>query len=269
MVHKNKNRWVKIGRQIRANRERAGLSQRELAKRVLMSPAMLSAMERGARGIKREHLERLDKALGTGGTLIDSWDTSSDLGLPEWYQDGAERERAAFEIREYSPLLVPGLLQTEEYARTILRAGLPTKTPAEIKELTRGRMERQATLKAECPPRLLVILDEGMLRRPIGGRETMRGQLARLLKASNEPNISIQVVPYETEHHPGLSEAFTLYAIHDKGTVLYIETRRTGTGTDSPDDVDDYSRLFGDLLGAALPVAASRKLIERIQGEFS
>ena len=97
----------------------------------------------------------------------------------------------------------------------------------------------------------------------------MRGQLARLLKASDEPNISIQVVPYETEHHPGLSEAFILYSIHDKGTVLYIETRRTGTVTDAPDDVDDYSRLFGDLLGAALPVAASRKLIEQIQGELS
>lgn len=269
MVHKTKIRWVKIGRQIRGNRERAGLSQRELAKLVLISPTMLSAMERGARGIKREHLERLDKALGTGGTLIDSWDTSSDLGLPEWYHDGAERERAAFEIREYNPLVIPGLLQTEEYTRTLLQVGLPTRTPAEIEDLTRGRMERQTILTSERPPRLLVTLDESVLRRPFGGREIMKRQVAHLLAASEEPNTSIQVVPYETEHHPGLSEPFTLYTIHNKSTIVYVETRRAGSTTDDLEAVDDYTRLFGDLLGVALPPVASRQLIAKIQGEFS
>ncbi|GAB3448699.1 hypothetical protein GCM10027570_22460 [Streptomonospora sediminis] len=101
-----------------------------MARRVALSPTMLSAMERGARGIKREHLERINKELGTNSILVDAWDHSSDSGVPEWYQDGAERERAASEIREYHPLLVPGLLQTEDYARTLLRVGLPCCTPS-------------------------------------------------------------------------------------------------------------------------------------------
>ncbi|MEY9214042.1 transcriptional regulator with XRE-family HTH domain [Thermobifida halotolerans] len=269
MVHTVKGRWVKLGRQIKGCRERAGISQRELARRVALSPTMFSAMERGARGIKREHLERIDKALGTGGVLADAWDRSSDSGLPEWYQDGAERERMAFEIREYHPLVVPGLLQTEEYARALLRVGLPHSTPAEIEDLVRGRMDRQTLLTSDRPPRLLVVVDEGVLRRPLGGRGIMKRQIARLLEASDEQHISIQVVPYDTEHHPGLSNAFILYEISNRGSVLYVETRGTGMATDDTERVSDHMRLFGDLLGVALPPAASRKLIEQIQGEFS
>lgn len=269
MVHKTKGRWVKIGRKIQGCRERAGLSQRELARRVALSPTMFSAMERGSRGIKREHLERIDKMLDTGGVLVDAWDHSSESGLPEWYQDGAERERLAFEIRTYHPLLVPGLLQTEEYARTLLRVGLPHSTSAEIEDLVRGRMDRQAILTSERPPRLLTVLDEGVLRRPLGGREIMRRQIARLVEVCDEQHISIQVVPYDTEHHPGLSNAFTLYAVADRDSILYVETRGSGTVTDTSETVSDHMRLFGDLLGVALPPAASRKLIAQIQGELS
>lgn len=269
MAHTIKGRWVKLGRQIKGCRERAGLSQRELARRVALSPTMFSAMERGARGIRREHLERIDKVLGTGGVLSDAWDRSSDSGLPEWYQDGAERERMAFEVRTYHPLLVPGLLQTEDYTRTLLRVGLRYNTSAEIEDLVRGRMDRQAILTSERPPRLVVVMDEGVLRRPLGGREIMKRQIARLLEVSDEQHISIQVIPYDTEHHPGLSNAFSLYEIPDRGSVLYVETRGVGTATATPEAVSDHIRLFGDLLGVALPPAASRKLIAQIQGEFS
>lgn len=269
MVHSIKGRWVKIGRQVQGCRERAGLSQRELARRVALSPTMLSAMERGARGIKREHLERIDEELGTNSILVDAWDHSSDSGVPEWYQDGAERERAASEVREYHPLLVPGLLQTEDYARTLLRAGLPCCTPAEINDLVRGRMDRQTILTVERPPRLITVVDEGVLRRPLGGREIMRRQIARLLEALDEQHISVQVVPYETEHHPGLSNAFILYEVPGRGSILYVETRRSGEATGDSENVADHMRLFGDLLGVALPPASSRKLLEQIQGEFS
>lgn len=266
MAHVIKERWLRLGRQIRGYRERAGLSQQEVAQKIMVSPTMLSAMERGTRGIKREHLERLDKVLGTGGTLVDSWDISSDAGIPEWYQDGTERERAAYEIRTYQPLVIPGLLQTERYAQSLLRAGLPTSPTDEIARLVRGRMDRQAVLAKKDPPRLVAIIEETVLRRPFGGRDLMADQLAYLLSKLQEQHISIHVVPFDTEYHPGLPEAFSLYSLHDRPDILYLETRRAGSATT---DVGDYARLFRDLLGAALPPPASRKLIAQIQGEFS
>ncbi|UPT20361.1 helix-turn-helix transcriptional regulator [Thermobifida alba] len=266
MAHAVKERWLRLGRQIRGYRERAGLSQHEVAQKIMVSPTMLSAMERGARGIKREHLERLDKVLGTGGILVDSWDASSGAGIPEWYQDGTERERAAYEIRTYQPLVIPGLLQTERYAHTLLRAGMPTSPAEEIARLVRGRMDRQAVLKKKDPPRLVVAVEETVLRRPFGGRDLMAEQLAHLLEEAQEPHISLHVIPFETEYHPGFPEAFTLYSLHDRPDILYLETRRSSSATT---DIGDYARVFRDLLGAALPPSASRELIAQIQGEFS
>ncbi|WP_461000872.1 DUF5753 domain-containing protein [Streptomonospora sediminis] len=130
-------------------------------------------------------------------------------------------------------------------------------------------MDRQTILTAERPPRLIAVLDEGALRRPLGGREIMRRQIVRLAEVSEEQNVSIQVVPYDTEYHPGLSNAFTLYEIPDRGSILYVETRCSGSATEDPENVADHMRLFGDLLGVALPPIASRKLIEQIRKDFS
>ncbi|UOE22000.1 helix-turn-helix transcriptional regulator [Thermobifida halotolerans] len=265
----SRGRWAKIGKQLRAHRERAGLSQTDLARRVLLSPAMLSAMERGARGIKREHLERIDRELDTGNALANLWDRTSESALPTWYQDAAKRERASTEIWEYHPLLVPGLLQTEAYAGCLLTMGLPRESPAEISELLQARMDRKAILKSERPPFLLVVLDGSVLSRPVGGKKVMHEQLGHLLDLGERPNISLQVIPFETERHPGLFHAFSLFMVPNQGTVLYTETRHSGTPTDDPGIVADYARHYGDLRGAALPQEASLQLIAQAQQEFS
>ncbi|KUP97750.1 DNA-binding protein [Thermobifida cellulosilytica TB100] len=267
-MQKDGSRWIRIGRQIREHRQHAGLSQEELAKLVALSPTMLSAMERGVRGIKRDHVERIDAALGTPGTLTELWDRSRRTGLPTWYEKVADIERAASEIWVYHPLLVPGLLQTQEYAEHIFRVGRPRDTPAEIEDLVCGRMSRKAIFDRERPPRLVVVLDEGVLRRPTGGREIMRRQLDHLLAESAKPHVSLQVVPYDSDHHPGLSNGFTLFTVPRKSPVLYVETRRFGKPTEDPEAVEDYAQLFSDLRGAALPLGASRQLIERLRGEF-
>ena len=123
-------------------------------------------------------------------------------------------ERAASEIWVYHPLMVPGLLQTEEYAAHILRVSHPLgHSSREIEELVRGQMERKAIFDQERPPRLIVVVDEGVLRRPTGGREVMRRQIGHLLQESSRPFVSIQVVPYDSEHHPGLSNGFALFTV--------------------------------------------------------
>ena len=119
-------------------------------------------------------------------------------------------------------------------------------------------MERKAIFDQERPPRLIVVVDEGVLRRPTGGREVMRRQIGHLLQESSRPFVSIQVVPYDSEHHPGLSNGFALFTVPWKNPVLYVETRRAGKPTDDPEAVEDYSQLFSDLRGAALPLGCSR-----------
>ncbi|MBB6172320.1 hypothetical protein HNR23_003400 [Nocardiopsis mwathae] len=226
-------------------------------------------MERGARGIKREHTRHLDRELNTGGALTELWDRLSESALAPGYQDAAELERAASEIWEFHQMVVPGLLQTEEYARHILRTGLPRDTPDSIEELVQIRMKRQELLKSDEAPALVFVLDESVLRRPTGGREIMARQLANLLEKSQRPKVAIQVIPFATTDHPGLSEAFELFKVPGQGVILYLETRREGTIVHDLDAVDDYSRLFGDLRGAALPLDATRQLIATVQGEFS
>ncbi|MEY9211948.1 hypothetical protein ABH917_001394 [Thermobifida halotolerans] len=132
----------------------------------------------------------------------------------------------------------------------------------------RGRMNRKKIFDRERPPRLVVVVDEGVLRRPTGGREVMKRQLGNLLEESEKPHVSVQVVPYDSDHHPGLTNSFMLFTVPRRNPVLYVETRRSGTPTDDSDAVDDYSQLFSDLRGAALPLGASRQLIAQIQGEF-
>jgi hypothetical protein len=230
---------------------------------------MLSAMERGARGIKREHLERVDRELDTGNALVNLWDSTSDSALPTWYQDAAKRERASTEIWEYHPLLVPGLLQTEAYARCLLTMGLPRESPAEIDDLLQARMDRKTILRSDRPPFIVVVLDGSVLIRPVGGKRVMHEQLGHLLDLSERPNVSIQVIPFETEYHPGLYHAFSLFMVPNQGTVLYTENRHSGAPTDDPVIVADYARHYGDLRGAALPREASLQLIAQAQREFS
>lgn len=234
-----------------------------------MSQSMISGIELGQKAPKREFVVRIDDALNAEGALLRRWDNlrQSD-GFPDWFRDVAELEKNATEIREFHPLLIPGLLQTKEYARTIIRTGKPTDSDAEVKEQVEARLRRQLVLSSEHPPWFLVVLDEPWLRRPTGGPEVMKAQLDHLAKASAWPRVTIQVIPTQTKHHPGHDGAFKLITVPDKGQVLYTETRAVGYPLDDPEVVEDYMKVFGELRGVALPEEASRDLIQRISGEL-
>ncbi|ASU86177.1 XRE family transcriptional regulator [Nocardiopsis gilva YIM 90087] len=269
MADRSRPQWVRIGRELRRLRLQAGLTQDELAKRLNMSYGTISGIERGVRGTTREVLAQIDHLLSTGGSLQRMWEAlNSYNGLPEWFRGVAELERESSEIREYHPLLIPGPLQTEAYIRTILRIGSPALTDEEIEEQVRGRLDRQAILTSERPPILIVVLDETVLRRPFGGRETMGRQLEHLLMVGERPRVTIQVVPIATHLHPGLDGAFHLFTVPHRGQVLYTETRNAGNPVEDPDAIADYTRVFGELRGAALPEATSRDLIASAIGEL-
>ncbi|MDA2805108.1 helix-turn-helix domain-containing protein [Nocardiopsis suaedae] len=269
MTDRSRPQWVKIGRELRRLRLQAGMTQTQLGKRVMMSYGTISGLERGVRGTKPEHLAQLDQALSTDGTLTRMWEgLNTYSGLPEWFQGVAVLEQEATEIREYSPLLIPGLLQTEEYARAIIQIGQPSNTYEEIDEQVQARLERQKVHSASRPPLMTAVLDEAVLRRPIGGREIMSRQLEHLLEMVATSHVTVQVVPLDCSHHPGLDGTFSLFTTPERGRVAYTETRIAGTLVEAAQDVSDYTRVFEELRGAAFPVTTSCSLISTALGEL-
>ncbi|GAA1778988.1 helix-turn-helix transcriptional regulator [Streptomonospora arabica] len=263
MVDKVRPQWVRFGNELRRLRVQAGLSQGDLGARIQVSHALISAFERGTRQPRDDYVIKLDNALETSGSLVRLWETSSrSSGIPSEFSAIDQLERAAVEIRAYSPMVVPGLLQTKEYAHRILRDGDRVATEGEIEERTDTRVARQDVLRSDAPPLLVYILDEAVLRRRTGGHETMGRQIERLVEVSHGSRAIIQVIPLRAECHPGLSEEFTLLAMPDGTEVLYMETREAGGPVENADVRRNYVRHFGDLRGAALPEAESLQLIK-------
>lgn len=256
MVEKVRPQWLKVGRQVRQLREAQGISQEQLSRSMTVEPAMLSAIERGIRGCKPEYAQQIDQALNTEGKIARLLDSTLNTGsgLAAWAHDVVQLQQQASEIRQFQLGLVPGLLQTEEYARTMLRGGQPHDTETEIEEQVQTRIRRQDLLERDKPPVLLVVLDHSVLFRPVGGHEIMGRQLGHLMALSDSPYIVIQVVPTRTPHHPGLSGSFQLIRIPHRTEVAYLETLVSGTPIDDVDHVGEYARMFGELRGVAAQI---------------
>lgn len=262
--------WLKVGNQIRRLRHARRMSLDHLAAPLSITAGMLSAIERGIRGCKPEYAEEIDQALTTGGKVLRLVENmNSSPGLPEWFRDTERLQRLATEMRQFQLGLIPGLLQTEDYARVLLRAGEPTASEEEIEALVQARIDRQSLLWRDNPPRIFVVLEEGVLLRPVGGRGTMSCQLERLLSVSESAaHVVVQVVPMSTAPHPGLDGSFQLIKIPERDKVLVLETRFSGAPADDPEHVREYVQVFEDLRAMALPPVASRDLIRKVQGEF-
>ncbi|RNL87693.1 helix-turn-helix domain-containing protein [Halostreptopolyspora alba] len=260
----------RFGVELRKWREHAGMSQPQLARSVPMSQSQISAIETGHKGTTLDQIRRFDQVLTTSGALVRRWENlqQDGRGFPSWFAGVVAVERQASEIREYAPLLVPGLLQTPEYAHASLRQGRPTDSEDQLDESVRARMERQSILTAERPPLLRAVIEEHVLRRPIGGRATMRAQLDQLLDVSTRPHVGVSVVPMSTETHPGQDGPFLLFTVPDQDVVAYTETRVSGAPTDDRDIVGGYVGVFGELCMVALPPEGSRRLIAAIRREF-
>lgn len=260
--------WVKLGREMRRLREKAGLTQSQLGNQLAMSYGAISGIERGVRGTKPEYLARIDRVLSTEGALYGMWQATNDgHGMASWSRDAADLEKGARAIQICQTLLVPGLFQTEGYMRSIIGSGQTVDTREEIEEGVQARLQRQEIIAGESPPLVQAVLDETVLRRPVGGPATMREQLAKLVELSQRPRIAIQVVPVSTGYYPGLDGVFHLYTLHDRREALYTETKVSSLVLEDPQDVDMYKRAWGEARGLALPPHESRALIERINGE--
>lgn len=273
----------RLGLILRGLRERSGLTGEEVGAAIERSGSWVSRVETGRVGVRGrdladllDHYQVQDAALREQLLLLARegkqrgwWSKYADT-LAGPYATYIGFEAAAAELLVYETLVVAGLLQTEDYARAIFEAAIPPNTADTIERKVKVRMARQERLNGRGPTLLWAILDESILHRQIGGVEVLREQLKHLVDASYLPNVTIQVVPFDAGHHPGMIGSFTVvrFPSPDDPDIVYIEGG-TGDIFAESEDAHWYNHIFDHLRADALSPAASRTKIEKVLGALA
>jgi hypothetical protein len=196
------------------------------------------------------------------------WHAYSDI-LPTWLEPYVGLEAAASVIRTYQIQLIPGLLQTEGYARALIQQG-SAATEEQVARRIELRVSRQAILSAPNPPQLWVVVDEGALRRPVGGKEVVRGQLEHLIEMTDHPAVTLQILPFTIGPHSAMGGPFTIlrFAEPDLHDVVYIEQLTSALYLEKPTEVDSYLEVMEQLCLQAEPVSNTVKILNHILSEI-
>ncbi|WSJ71860.1 helix-turn-helix transcriptional regulator [Kitasatospora sp. NBC_01250] len=263
-----------IGKQLKLLRERQGLTQREVAHILGYSEDLVSSLERGRRVPQKDYMLAVDKLLKAEGIMvvtqeeIDKAQQKAKIRHPAWFRDYALLEAQAIERHQYSTHDIPGLLQTEEHARALFSARRPLLAEATIEERVLARMARQQILEVWPFCDTSWIIEEAVLRRPVGGREVHRHQLEKLLHVSRKRNVEIQVMPTERPEHAGMSGPFVLLTPKGKPQLGYIEVQSFSHLTKDPEEVRILAAQYGSLRAQALTPLETQALIEKMLGEL-
>ncbi len=255
-------RRMLLGSQLRRLREARGITREAAGYSIRASESKISRMELGRVSFKTRDVEDLltlygitDDAertsllsLAKEANVAGWWHSYSDV-LPNWFPTYVGLEGAASLIRVYEVQFVHGLLQTEAYARAVVRRGMQGASEADVERRVALRLERQKYLVSENAPELHIVLDEAALRRPYGDREVMRGQLQHLIEFSERPNVRLQVMPFSFGGHAGESGAFTILSFpeSDLSDVVYVEQLTSALYLDKREDVTQYERALKEL----------------------
>ena len=269
-----------VGAQLRRLREQAGLSRAEAGYHIRASDSKISRMELGRVRFKRRDVRDLltlygvrDEAERTAllarvqeANAPTWWHPYTDV-TPEWFQRYLGLEATATLIRTYEVQFIPGLLQTEEYARTLVRLGHGRASPEEVERRVRLRMERQQLLRRPDAPTFWAVVDETALRRPVGGAGVMRDQLEALIGIVDKmPNVRLQVLPFRAGGHAAAGGAFTIlrFPHQELPDLVYIEQLTSALYLEKRDDVEYYFDAVNRLYVDAAPLARTGEILERI-----
>jgi transcriptional regulator with XRE-family HTH domain len=271
---------ILLGAQLRRLREAKRFSLEEAGNVIRASHSKVSRLETGRVGFKdrdvvdlltfygvTEEREREEmRSLAARANAPGWWNDYADV-VPTWFEEYIGLEEAASQIRAYEVQFVPGLLQAEDYARGV--TALSYSNPKEINRRVALRMARQYVLTREVPPNVWVVLDEAVLRRPIGGQAAMRAQLRHLIEVSQLPHVSIQVIPFQTGGHAAAGGPFSLlrFAEYDLPDVVYLEQLSSAQYLDKQDVVDRYLAVMERLCLQAQTPTASVKMLRTILRE--
>lgn len=272
---------IMLGAQLRRFREQAGISREDAGYHIRASGSKISRMELGRVSLRERDVADLVDFYG----VIDSaqrdgllalvreanatpwWQKFGDA-MPDWFAMYVGLEESASLIRGYDAQFVSGLLQTEEYARSVVLIGAGDVPDTEIERRVALRLGRQKLLTRESPPRFWTIVDEAALRRPIGGREVMRGQLQRMIALAEEPNVTLQVMPFRFGGHAAEGGTFTIlrFADPEMSDIVYVEQLTSAQYLDKADDLDRYAAVMERLsVTAASPQRTQEILAEMLK----
>jgi hypothetical protein len=272
-----------LGAHLRRLREAEGVSRETAGWEIRASESKISRMELGRVSFKERDVADLLTLYGVTDeeereawlTLARQantpgwWQREGDI-LPSWFQPYLGLEAAAVLIRTYEVQFIPGLLQTPEYAKAVILLGHGSAPPAEVERRVAVRMKRQQVLAREDPPQLWVVVDEGALRRPIGGPEVMRAQLRALVDATKLPHVRLQVIPFNVGGHAAAGGSFSIlrFPEQDLPDVIYIEQLTSALYLDKRDDIDHYAAAMERLAVEAERPDRTGDILGKILREF-
>ncbi|MFB7714418.1 helix-turn-helix domain-containing protein [Streptomyces sp. NPDC056105] len=255
------------GEWLKAQREAAGVTQQELATAAVMTRSHISHIEAGRRLPSKADARRLDKALNTGNVLS-SFLPDSDGAVAEHFESAHALEQQAVELREFALSFVPGILQTERYARAVLSSSYPPVRGKECDRLVVTRLERAKILEDPVSPVVWALLDEAVLGRPIGGPDVMAEQIMHIVRLAESGRIRVHVLPRSLGFHPLLESMLTLMWFDDQPPVAYSEGVRMGKVHDSPAVVQELQGRYDLALSDALPLKESLALLRATAKDY-
>jgi transcriptional regulator with XRE-family HTH domain len=271
-------RRLQLGARLRTLREAKGITRDRAGYAIRASESKISRMELGRVGFKERDVTDLLMLYGIDDEAEHSrligmareansqgwWHPYGDI-LPTWFQNYLDLEEAAELIRTYEVQFVPGLLQTDAYARAVIMLGHGNARPDELDRRVGVRMARKRLLSRPYPPRLWAVIDEAVLHRPIGGPGVLREQIKALLEACRLPNVRLQVIPFDSGGHAAAGGAFSIlrFPHQDLPDVVYIEHLTSALYLDKRDDVDNYAAAVGRLFIEAEPPKRTPEILRK------
>ncbi|MEV4683969.1 helix-turn-helix domain-containing protein [Streptomyces kurssanovii] len=272
----------RLGQELRRLRELKGMTAEEVAERLLVSQSKISRLENGRRSISQRDVRDLCGVYEVEDhRIVDSlmqmakdsrqqgwWHAFGDI--PYSVYIGLETDAAS--LRVYEPQVVPGLLQTRQYAEALISGALPESGTTDIEKRVSVRLRRQERIRdAEHPLRMWAVIDEAALRRQVGGRQLMREQLEHLVELSQQPHVTVQVLPFEMGAHPGVNGQYAILEFPDTSdsSVVYIEGVTSDLYLEKANDVQKYSVMYEHLRAQALNVEQTRQFIASIAKDYT
>ena len=275
-------RRMLIGARLRQLRMDKGLTREAAGEAIRASEWKIHRLENGQVGIKeRDLVDLLARYQVSDPAEVDEllamareanapgwWQRYGDV-LPQWFRAYVDLESAATLIRTYEGQFIPGLLQTDDYMRAVIHGAHLDESAEEVGRRVRLRMARQTLLTREHPPRLWAVVDEAALRRPVGGREVMRGQVERLIEAAKLPNVTLQVLGFDSGAHPAMVGSFSVLRFPDQELpdVVYLEHLTSASYLNKPDEVDRYLHVMESICVRAAPPERTVELLDQILDE--
>jgi transcriptional regulator with XRE-family HTH domain len=252
-----------FGQEVQRLRAEHDVSQQALAEATYCTRTLVNKIENANRMPSKDFARHADDFFGTGGHLSRLWPLVALYAYPKWFRPYVQLEEQASIIRSFETMVVPGLLQTRDYAHAILSARRTNDVESDLD----GRMERQAIFDRENPPELWVVLDETVLRRQVGTLAVMQRQLQALIDAVERPSTVVQIVPFSAGAHAGIGGPFASLVFQEGTPVVYVDGFLKGQLLADPAEVRAADRAYDLLMGAALPVPQSIDLIAKVMKE--